>query len=31
VEALALYRQNKEVELRRLRRAITPAEYDWYL
>lgn len=30
-ETLALYRENKKVELQRLRRAITPAEYAWYL
>lgn len=30
-DMLALYRENKETETRRLRRIIPPAEYEWYL
>ncbi len=30
-DALALYRESKRIEAQRVRRAITAAEYDWYL
>ncbi len=30
-ETLSLYRETKRIEAQRVRRAITPAEYEWYL
>jgi glutamine synthetase len=30
-ETLSLYRESKRIEAARVRRAITPMEYDWYL
>lgn len=30
-ETVALYRESKRIETERLRRIISPAEYDWYL
>ena len=30
-ETVSLYRENKRIEAARVRRAVTPIEYDWYL